>query len=95
MNCEGIGWQAKAPAPQRLTKVLHHSPTFAACDDFVGRAPWPAVDPLVDLLERRKGRTRGAGADGGVRPTFGCGYAAFVGQTLSSVNPGAVEKAVS
>jgi hypothetical protein len=85
MNCEGIGWQAKAPAPQRLTMVLH----------FVGRAPWPAVDPLVDLLERRKGRTRGSGADGGVRPTFGCGYAAFVGQTLSSVNPGAVEKAVS
>ena len=77
MNCEGIGWQAKAPAPPRLTKVLHHSPTLAACDDLVGRTPWSAVDPLVDLLERRKSRTKGSGADGGVRPTFGCGYAAL------------------
>jgi hypothetical protein len=38
---------------------------------FVGRAPWPADDPLVGLLEHRKSRTRGSGADGGVRPTFG------------------------
>jgi hypothetical protein len=56
-------------------------------DDFVGRAPWPAVDPLVDLLGHRKSRTRESGADGGVRPTFGCGSTALVGQTLSSVNP--------
>jgi hypothetical protein len=38
--------------------------------DFVGQAPWPAADPLVGLLGRRKSRTRGSGADGGVRPTF-------------------------
>jgi hypothetical protein len=25
--------------------------------------PWPAVDPLVDLLEHRKSRTRGSGAE--------------------------------
>src|ERR1035441_118317 len=37
---------------------------------FVGRAPWPAADPLVGLLEHRKSRTRGSGADEGVRPTF-------------------------
>jgi hypothetical protein len=23
---------------------------FAACGDLVGRAPWPAADPLVGLL---------------------------------------------
>src|ERR1035441_1734828 len=47
---------------------------------FVGRAPWPAADPLVGLLEHRKSRTRGSGADGGVRPTFGCGSAALWGR---------------
>jgi hypothetical protein len=26
--------------------------------------------PLVDLLKRKKSRTRGSGADEGVRPTF-------------------------
>jgi hypothetical protein len=36
---------------------------------LVGRAPWPAADPLVGLPERRKSRTRGSGADEGVRPT--------------------------
>jgi hypothetical protein len=45
----------------------------------VGRAPRPAVDPLVDLLKHRKSRTKGSGADVGVRPTFGCGYAALWG----------------
>ena len=40
------------------------------CEIIVGRAPWPAVDPLVDRLEHRKSRTRGSGADVGVRPTF-------------------------
>src|ERR1039457_1741016 len=37
---------------------------------LVGRAPWPAADPLVGLLGRTKSRTRGSGADEGVRPTF-------------------------
>ena len=41
----------------------------AACDDSVGRAPWPAADPLVGLPEHSKSRTRGSGADEGVRPT--------------------------
>ena len=40
------------------------------CEKIVGRAPRPAVDPLVDRLEHRKSRTRGSGADVGVRPTF-------------------------
>jgi hypothetical protein len=35
--------------------------------------------PLVGLLARRKSRTRGSGADEGVRPTFGCGSATFWG----------------
>ena len=61
-------------------RVLHHSRALAAWDDSVGRAPRPAVDPRVDLLQHRTSRTRGSGADGGVRPTS-------VGQTLSSVNP--------
>jgi hypothetical protein len=26
---------------------------------------WPAADPLVGLLEHRRSRTRGSGADGG------------------------------
>jgi hypothetical protein len=55
-------------------------------DEF-GRTPWPAVDPLVDLPGHRKSRTRGPVADRRVRPTFGCGSTALVGQTLSSVNP--------
>ena len=36
--------------------------------------------PLVGLLEHTKSRTRGSGADEGVRPTFGCGYAAWWGR---------------
>jgi hypothetical protein len=36
---------------------------------FVGRAPWPAADPLAGPLGRTKSRTRGSGADEGVRPT--------------------------
>ena len=55
-----LGWQAEAPAPQS-SRVLYHSQISAACDDFVGRAPWPAVDPLVDLLEHRKSRIRASG----------------------------------
>ena len=47
---------------------------------LVGRAPWPAADPLVGLLGRRKSRTRGSGADEGVRPTLGCGYGALWGR---------------
>ena len=36
--------------------------------------------PLVGLLERTKSRTRGSGADGGVRPTFGCDWPALWGR---------------
>ena len=53
------------------------SQTSAASGDPVRRAPWPAADPLVGLRERTKSRTMGSGADGGVRPTFGCDYAAL------------------
>src|SRR5260370_42409688 len=34
--------------------------------EIVGRSPWTAADALVGLL---KSRTRGSGADEGVRPT--------------------------
>src|SRR5881296_2944015 len=37
---------------------------------FVGRAPWPAADALVGLFGRGNSRTRGSGADEGVRPTY-------------------------
>jgi hypothetical protein len=50
---------------------------------LVGRAPWPAADPLVGLLGRSKSRTRGSGADEGVRPTFGCGSVALWGSFVS------------
>jgi hypothetical protein len=46
--------------------VLQHSQTFAACNDFVGRAPWPAADPLV----------------GPLRPTFWLPLCCYVGQTI-------------
>ena len=40
--------------------VLQDPDFLARRDDFVvGRAPWPAADPLVGLLGRRKSRTRG------------------------------------
>jgi TatD DNase family protein len=58
-----------ADTMELLALVLHHPQTFAARDDFVGRAPWPAADPLVGLPEHSKSRTRGSGADEGVRPT--------------------------
>ena len=38
--------------------------------DLVGRAPWPAADPLIGLLVRGKSRTGRSGADEDVRPTF-------------------------
>ena len=47
-------WSSRAAA-----KVLQHSQTFAVRDDFVGRAPWPAADPLVGLFKHRQSRTRG------------------------------------
>jgi hypothetical protein len=53
---------------------------FSACDGFVGRAPRPAADPLVGLLETHHEPDQGSSADGGVRPTFGCGH---VGQTIA------------
>ena len=37
--------------------------------DFVGRTPRSAADPLVGLPGLSKSRTRGSGADEGVRPT--------------------------
>ena len=50
-------------------------------DDFVERAAaGPAADPLVGLLERRNSRTRGSGADEGVRPTFCLRLWCIVGQ---------------
>ena len=59
--------------PHKNTNPAHLCITplanLAAWNDFVGRAPWPAVAPLVDLLERRKSRIMGSGADEGVRPT--------------------------
>jgi hypothetical protein len=63
---------------------------FAACDDSVGRAPWPAADPLVGLFGCAKSRTRGSGADKGVRPTFRLPLCSFVGQVANLrrvVNP--------
>ena len=50
---------------------------------LVGRAPWPAADPLVGLLARTKSRTRGSGADEGVRPTLGCCSAVLWGRMVS------------
>src|SRR5579859_2150890 len=57
-------------APNAQREALHSPQFVAARDDLVGRAPWPAADPLVGLLARRKSRTRGSGADEGVHPTF-------------------------
>jgi hypothetical protein len=73
---EQVEWRPGGPS-DLSRKVLHHSQISAAFDDSVGLAPRPADDPLVGLLEHRKSRTRGSGADGGVRPTFGCGSAAL------------------
>jgi hypothetical protein len=70
-------WSSRAAA-----KVLQHSQTFAVRDDFVGRAPWPAADPLVGLFKHRQSRTRGSGADGGVRPTFWFRRCCSVVQTI-------------
>ena len=70
-------WSSRAAA-----KVLQHSQTFAVRDDFVGRAPWPAADPLVGLFKHRQSRTRGSGADGGVRPTFWLRLCCSVVQTI-------------
>src|ERR1035438_4750720 len=36
---------------------------------LVGRTPWSAADALVGLSGQSKSRTRGSGADEGVRPT--------------------------
>jgi TatD DNase family protein len=55
----------------------------AACDDSVGRSPWPAADPLVGLPEDSKSRSRGPGADEGVRPTCGS-----VGQAVPPASRG-------
>jgi hypothetical protein len=67
---------------RRDATVILHPQTFAACDDFVGRAPWPAADPLVGLLGRSQSRTRGSGADEGVRPTFWLRRSCHVGQAI-------------
>src|SRR5213594_478473 len=47
--------------PDKPASVLQQSDFFAALKDFVGRAPWPAADPLVGLLGRRKCRTSSVG----------------------------------
>jgi hypothetical protein len=60
--------------------VLHGSRPSPPATILVGRAPWPAADPLVGLLEARESRTRGSGADEGVRPTFGLRLCCLVGQ---------------
>jgi len=51
-----------------------------ASGDLVGRAPWPAADPLVGPLECSKSRTGGSDADGGVRPKFWLPLSCIVGQ---------------
>ena len=40
--------------------------------DSVGQTPRSAADPLGGLPGLSKSRTRGSGADRGVRPTFVC-----------------------
>ena len=67
----------------RIVGVLHDAEIFAACKDFVGRAPWPAADPLVGLPPREKSRTRGSGADEGVRPTVRLRLRCSAGQAVS------------
>ena len=57
--------------------LLMHPQTFAGRDDFVELA---AAGPTADLLERRNSRTRGSGADEGVRPTFWLRLCCIVGQ---------------
>ena len=49
--------------------VIHSRESWADTMELVGRAPWPAAGPLVGLPEHTKSRTRGSGADEGVRPT--------------------------
>ncbi len=55
--------------------------TFRPATISWGGPPGPGApsgdDPLVDLPERSKSRTKGSGADEGVRPTFGRGGAAL------------------
>ena len=50
---------------------------------LVGLAPRPEADPLVGLVGRAKGRTRGSGADEGVRPTVWLRLCCFVGQVTN------------
>jgi hypothetical protein len=52
-----------------------------------GGESWPAADPLVGLLEHRKSRTRGSGADEGVRPTFWLRPCCFVGHLFKLQPP--------
>jgi TatD DNase family protein len=49
--------------------VVHTREAWADTMALLGQAPWPAADPLVGPLEHSKSRTRGSGADEGVRPT--------------------------
>src|SRR5713101_9312219 len=70
----------------RLIGVLHDAEIFAARKDFVGRAPWPAADPLVGLPTREKSRTGGSGADEGVRPTVWLRLCCSAGQAVSPAN---------
>jgi TatD DNase family protein len=70
--------------------VIHSREAWEDTMELVGRAPWPAADPLVGLLEHRKSRTRGSGADGGVRPTSGSGSCGSVGQAVPPANRGII-----
>jgi TatD DNase family protein len=74
--------EAWADTMALLALVLHHPQT---CDNSVGRAPWPAAYPLVGLPEDTKSRTRGSGADEGVRPTWGS-----VGQAVPPASRGII-----
>ena len=54
---------------------------------LVGRAPRPAADPLVGLLEHRKSRTPGSSADEGVGPTFRLRQCCFAQQPFQAATP--------
>jgi hypothetical protein len=63
------------------TGILASSEECVAPDgDSVGRAPSPADDPLVGLLGQAESRTRGSGADEGVRPTLASASSSEMGQ---------------
>jgi len=67
-------------------------PSFRSCNDFVGGPPGPRPTPWSPACTHEE-PTRGSGADGGVRPTFGCGYAALrAGWPLATSGPAPYEE---